>query len=62
MTDRKQAPIVWVVRWATKHTPENASAYLNEGDAQRAAANVRMYADASNVVVVPAYANQGTSK
>jgi hypothetical protein len=56
MTDGKQAPIVWVVRWATKHTPENASAYLNEDDARRAAANVKMYADASSVEVIPAYA------
>lgn len=35
MSDGKQSPIVWVVRWATKHTPENASAYLNEDDARR---------------------------
>jgi hypothetical protein len=49
-------PIVWIVKWSTEHTPENASAYLNEADAKRAAANVAMYADASNVVVIPAYA------
>lgn len=52
MTD----PIAWIVKWTTKHTPKNASAYLNEADAKRAAANVKMYADASNVEVIPAYA------
>jgi len=56
MNDEKQSPIVWVVRWTTKHTPGNASAYIKEGDARRAAANIKKYADSSNVVVVPAYA------
>ncbi len=49
------APVAWIVKWTTVHTPENASAYLNEADAQRAAANVRMYAHASSVVVIPTF-------
>ena len=49
-----EAPVAWIVKWSTKHTPKNASAYLNEADAKRAAANVKMYADASDVVVIPA--------
>lgn len=50
------SPIAWIVKWSTKHTPKNASAYLNEADAQRAARNVKMYADASDVEVIPAFA------
>lgn len=59
-------PVAWIVKWTrivkwtTVHTPKNASAYLNEKDAQRAAANVKMYADASDVVVIPTYAAQPT--
>lgn len=50
------APVAWIVKWSTKHTLKNASAYLAEADAKRAAANVRMYADASDVAIIPAFA------
>lgn len=52
----RQEPLAWIVKWSTKHTPKNASAYLNEADAKRTASNVKMYADASDVVVIPAFA------
>jgi hypothetical protein len=49
-------PVAWIVKWRTEHTPKNASAYLSEDAAKRAAENVRMYAHASDVVVIPTYA------
>lgn len=52
----EQEPVAWIVTWRTKHTPKVASAYLNEADAKRAAANVKSYADASDVVVIPTFA------
>lgn len=52
-----EAPIAWIVKWTQKSIPpEHVSAYIKEDDARRAAANVERYADASNVVVIPAFA------
>jgi len=50
-----QEPVAWIVKWRTKHTPKNVSAYIKEDDARRAAVNVERYADASDVTVTPAY-------
>ena len=55
-------PIAWIVKWSTKHTPKNVSAYVSEADARRAAANVKMYADASDVEVIPAYAAKDANR
>ena len=62
VAQRQQQPIAWILKYRTKHTPESVSAYLDEKDAERAASNVRMYAHASDVVVIPAYADTSTDR
>lgn len=52
MTDQ---PIAWVVTYTMKQSGAQASAYLTEDEARRAAKNVETYAHASNVEVQPAF-------
>jgi hypothetical protein len=52
---REAKPIAWIVTYDMKQSGSQASAYVKEDEARRAALNVEKYADASNVKVMPAY-------
>lgn len=53
MSDFDERPTAWVVRWKS-----SGSVYFTEDEANRAARNVRKYADYRDAIVFPVYAKK----